>query len=182
MKHEILQRLKLAWRIVTCNDGNLVAHAQRELAPSLKPSADVMDRAMALHLVGMVRLFSTEGHSGFSAAYATTQLARLLRYEPLGPLTGEELEWTALDYNSDMAAQNNRCGRVFRRKDGTAYDIEGVIFREPNGASFTSRASRVDITFPYTPRHVYADVPEDASEEQKAEAARLALSVPAGLN
>lgn len=81
------------------------------------------------------------------------------------------------DYgDADMQAQNKRCGHVFRRCDGTAYDSEAVIFREPNGCCFTGRYSRREITFPYTPKRVYADVPDDATDEQKSAAADAAWS------
>ena len=178
--HELRDRVCLAWRILRARDDNTVAHARRELAGSLRRTAHEMDRAMATHLIDMVRVFSAEGHSGFSASYAAGMLAPLLRHEPLGPLTGEPEEWTTLDYGDDMQAQNNRCGHVFLRADGTAYDTEGVIFREPSGLCFQSALSRVPITFPYTPKRVYADVPLEATDEQKTEAARHALSQPEG--
>jgi hypothetical protein len=173
---QLRERARLAWAILRGRDGNLEAHAKRELASSLVlPKSDI-DHWMARHLIDMVRVFSVEGHSGFSASFAIAQIGALLRFEPLGPLTGGEDEWCVLDYNADMEAQNKRCGHVFRRADGTAYDSEAVIFREPNGACFTSRHSRADVTFPYTPKRSYANVPFDATEEQKAEAACLALA------
>jgi hypothetical protein len=82
----------------------------------------------------------------------------LLRYEPLGPLTGEPDEWVDHGY----CMQNNRCSHVFKqadRFDGQAYDIQGKVFREPSGACYTCSDSFVPITFPYTPTTVYVDVP-----------------------
>jgi hypothetical protein len=54
--------------------------------------------------------------------------------------------------------QNNRCCHVFKDNAGNAYDIDGKIFREPDGACYTSRDSRVPVTFPYTPVREYVDV------------------------
>jgi len=72
-------------------------------------------------------------------------------------------KWAELDYGDpNMAAQNKRCLHVFRRADGTAYDIEAVIFREPSGACFTGRGSSRDITFPYVPKREYVGVTEAA--------------------
>lgn len=173
---ELRARFRLAWAILRGRDSNLVAHAQRELASSLALSREDIGYWMARHLIDMVRTFSAEGHSGFSASYAISAITPLLRFEPLGPLTGEEAEWIVHAYGDDMYAQNNRCGHVFKKEDGTAYDSEAVIFREPNGATFTSFYSRAPVKFPYTPKRVYADVPFDATDEQKAEAARLALA------
>jgi len=138
-----------------------VEFAERELASRLALPVDDPDRWMAEHLMDMVRLFALEGHSGFSAAYAVAGLEKLLRQEPLGPLTGEEDEWTFLGYSPEMYAQNKRCSHVFRREDGTAYDSEGRVFREPSGACYTGKGSRVDVTFPYTPVREYVDVPAD---------------------
>lgn len=121
-----------------------------------------MQEAMNKHIIEMVKLFSEEGHSGFSAAYATGILEKLLRFEPLKPLTGEADEWTELDYGPEMIAQNKRCSHVFKRADGTAYDSEGRIFRYPDGSCVIRKGSAVDITFPYTPSREYVDVPEDA--------------------
>lgn len=139
-----------------------VAYAKTELAVSLGPEADEMDQWMATHLIRMVRLFDLEGHSGFSAAVAVNMLKRLLRFKPLGPLTGEEHEWMIHeDEGGYTQTQNKRCTSVFMREDGTAYDNNGKVFREPDGACFTSSDSRVEITFPYDPKTEYVDIPFD---------------------
>ena len=138
-------------------DSNIVDHIRCEMPES----DDEMQNMMRAHLIRMGQLFAAEGHSGFSANYALAALEKLLNFEPLGPLTGEPGEWVWLDYGSEVMAQNKRCGHVFMRADGTAYDSEGRIFREPDGCCFTSRDSRVDITFPYTPAREYVDVPAD---------------------
>lgn len=102
----------------------------------------------------MVRLFADEGHSGFSAGMAVQIFGRLARYEPLSPLTGSDDEWTEV---GDGIFQNRRSPRVFKEASG-AYDMEGRVFREPSGVCFTSRDSRVPVTFPYTPSTEYVDV------------------------
>lgn len=141
---------------------NLVKHAERELE-LLGMGPDVegeMNRAMREHILMMVRAFADGEHSGSSASYALGVLNKVLDFEPVTPLTGEPDEWVELGYDDDMRAQNKRCGHVFRRVDGTAYDSEGRIFREAGGSCFTGRGSRVDITFPYAPTRVYVDVDE----------------------
>lgn len=174
---ELKSRARLAWKILRDRDGNLVAHAVRETA-YLRDGEAGPNEWMAQHFVDMVRAFSTEGHSGMSAGWAIASLNPLLSFKPLGPLQGTDDEWCSLNYGDDMKAQNKRCGHVFKRGDGTAYDGEAVIFREPNGECFTSRHSSQEITFPYTPRRVYADVPFEATEEQKKAAADLAWCAP----
>ncbi len=143
---------------------NMTSFAENELRiiGMLGGSGEDMNEKMSQHILKMIGVFAEEGHSGFSASYAVGCLEKLLRFEPLSPLTGEESEWTDLsEYGeTDMTAQNKRCGRVFKRADSTAYDSEAVVFRDPDGACFTSRESRRDITFPYTPKREYVDRPD----------------------
>ena len=135
-------------------------------------------------IMKMIDVFAEEGHSGMSASIAINVFGRVARFEPLSPLTGEDDEWTdissdsfaafpitepddeALDIidaiNSTKAIkrlwQNKRCSHVFKDENG-AYDSQGRIFREPSGACFTSKESRVPVTFPYTPKSEYVDRP-----------------------
>ena len=80
-----LQKLSLCYRILRERPGNLIAHAQAELPA---PDGDEMQADMNRGLIELLTVFGTHGHSGFSAGYAVAALAKLLRFEPLGPLTG----------------------------------------------------------------------------------------------
>lgn len=114
--------------------------------------------ALGPAILKMIEVFADEGHSGFSAGMAVNAFTKLARFEPLTPLTGEDDEWTEVE---EGVFQNRRCSRIFKDESG-AYDIDGKVFREPSGACFTSRDSRVYIDFPYTPSTEYVDVPADA--------------------
>lgn len=138
---------------------NFVDWAKAELAYMLE-SKDEIDRSMGKHLLHMVEEFSKEGHSGFSAGFAANCLNKLFRWEPLRPLTGEDNEWEEF---VDGKFQNKRCSRVFKDDRG-AYDIEGKVFVEPSGASYTRKQSMVRITFPYTPKTEYVKVDKDGVE------------------
>lgn len=153
---------RLRWRYFPPKSG-LEAYAERELARLTgDPDGDEMQIAMNKHLLRMVRTFAREGHSGFSAGYAVSILQKLLRYEPLGPLTGADDEWTDIgDMSGEPMWQNNRCSRVFKGADGRAYDIDGRVFQEPDGYGFTGRGSSVFVTFPYTPTTEYVPVGPD---------------------
>ncbi len=119
-------------------------------------SGDEMNDDMCKHILKMVDVFNEEGHSGFSAEYAISILEKLLRFEPLSPLTGEDEEWCDV---SDGVFQNKRLSRVFKNsKDGQAYDIRGKVFVYPDGVSYTSRDSRVYIEFPYSPKTEFIKV------------------------
>lgn len=153
-------RIALCWRILRADPANLLTHANREL-PHV--GTDDMGLQMAQCLRELVLVFGTQGHSGFSASYARQMLERLLKFEPLSPLTGDAGEWTEV---FSGGYQNSRCSRVFKdreRFDGQPYDIEAVVFREPDGSCFTGRGSAQVITFPYTPRTVYVNVDSDGN-------------------
>lgn len=125
-------------------------------------SGDEMNDAMRDHILKMIDVFEEEGHSGFSAEYAVSILEKLLRWEPLSPLTGGDDEWEECE---DGIFQNKRCSRVFKNgKDGQAYDIRGKVFVFPNGCSYTSRDSTVYIKFPYAPKVEYINVEDEVEE------------------
>lgn len=155
-KIERLRRALIRWLggVPAERDGNLISHAVSEMRIAW-PESEEMQDAIRRCVLDIVGVFSDQGHSGTSAPYTVEVLGKLLRFQALTPLQGTDDEWTQLDYNDDMAFQNKRCSRVFKRADGTAYDCEAVIFEDQNGACYTSRESRRDITFPYTPTHRY---------------------------
>jgi hypothetical protein len=136
----------------------LKAHALRELklagykcdGSDEEPNSWVVENIFEL-----MDVFSQQGHSGSSAPYVISLFKRLASYECLTPLTGAGDEWVEVGTG---IWQNNRCSRVFKDEDGRAYDIEAVVFREPNGACYISSQSRMFIEFPYTPRSEYRDV------------------------
>ena len=103
----------------------------------------------------VIQVLDNQGHSGFSMGVMRRVLQRLMNWEPLGPLTGKEDEWNQI--KKDLW-QNKRCPRVFKNDKGEAWDRTGKVFVEPDGTTFTSRASRVYITFPYTPKTEYVKV------------------------
>lgn len=142
--------------------GNITAYAEEELrrAGWFKEDGlygDMMGKAV----MRQVRLFSIEGHSGMSAGIASNLAQTVCMFRPLTPLTGEDDEWGE-PHDNEGTQQNKRFSAIFRKKDGSAYNIEGRVFREPNGATYTSRDSRLPVTFPwtYTPP-VVVDVGED---------------------
>ena len=155
---KLMPALKLAYRLWKNKDSNLLRHASSEFDAVWKEQ-DAMQDLMKNQLSELIEVFSTHGHSGFSAGYAISCFETLVRYKPLGPLTGDDDEWQEV---GDGVFQNRRCGRIFKqanRFDGQAYDINGKVFREPNGSCYTSSESMVPVTFPYTPTTEYVDVP-----------------------
>lgn len=111
------------------------------------------------NVLELLEVFSKQGHSGSSAPVVANMFKTLALFEPLAPIQGTAEEWNQV---GETTWQNIRCSHVFKDSiDGQAYDFQGRIFREPNGACFTSRDSRVPVTFPYTPKREYVDVPAE---------------------
>ena len=140
---------------------NYISHAQRELKAlgyKLDDTEEGANKWIVENIYALLNVFGEQGHSGSSAPYVADLFAKLAKFEPVAPLQGTDEEWN--EVGPDMW-QNNRCSRVLKEADGRAYDMEGRIFREPDGCCFTNRDSRVYITFPYTPKHEYVDVPKD---------------------
>jgi len=166
---ELKQRVALALRILRGRDGNLVRHTRDELRAAGYFDGDRMNAHMARDVVDLVRVFSTQGHSGFSAPFAINLFREAASFKPLAPLSGADSEW--FDHGPEMGRgrfQNKRCSRVFKdTPDGPAYDIDAVVFEEPSGSRFTGYHSRRLVEFPYTPRTVVAQLPEDATDVQR---------------
>lgn len=136
----------------------LVVHAEREL--DLMGDDSEAGQWMREAVMSLIRVFANGGHSGFSAPYCIETFKRLAQYEPLTPLTGDDDEWIEV---ADGLWQNKRCSRVFKNAKGEAWDIDGKVFREPDGYSYTNGESRTPVAFPYVPKTVYVDV--DVREE-----------------
>lgn len=139
-------------------DSNCLRHARDEWA-IVFPEKDEMQDAVRENVLDVVAMFALAGHSGFSASYTRRYIDAALAFEPLGPLTGVESEWGE-PFCGEGTQQNRRCSHVFRDSDGRAYDIEGRVFRDPSGACYTSKDSRVYVEFPYAPKTEYVEVPE----------------------
>jgi hypothetical protein len=166
---ELIERAKLAWKILFGRDGNVISHAKQEFEAIGYNDGDEMNQHMSSGVIDLLRVFSVQGHSGFSASHARQLFGTLVAFKPLGPLTGADSEW--FDHGDMMGEetrwQNKRCGNVFKSADGEAYDIDAVVFEEPNGCRFTGYHGRMPVTFPYAPRTVIAKVPEDATDVQQ---------------
>lgn len=127
------------------------------------PGDDDMQELMCQQLRDIAAMFSTQGHSGFSAGYAQAYIKSILAFEPLSPLTGHDLEWVNIGLTEDtkeVIYMNRRCGRVCKiGQNGQAYDGDGWILEEPDGARYTSSNYKRPVEFPYYPKSdtIYVD-------------------------
>lgn len=120
-----------------------------------------MQELICTQVLETLELIASHGHSGFSIGYFMRILNKLVKHEPLTPLTGEEDEWdNPVEGDSELLQQNKRDSEVFRNKDG-AFWIHGKIFRDKDW-TYTNGDSRVPIEFPWIkPEPMIIDVDED---------------------
>lgn len=126
---------------------SLYSRAMRELE---KAGWDMEDE-WTKELLKMVEMFAQMGHSGGSAPYFIHTLERLLKFEPLTPLTDDPEEWLS---RGDLQ-QNIRCSHVFRQPgkfNGRPYTLNGKAFSDDGGETwFTNNESAVPFDLPGFP-------------------------------
>ena len=146
------------------DDSALIQHAERELklAGIHQKDADY-DGALYDAVMELVRVFSSQGHSGFSAM-RTLQLFNIVAsYKNLIPLTGENNEWVEVGEN---LLQNNRVGSVFKTIDtGKAYYLDAIVWKTQTGSTCTTTVNGIPSSqyiksFPFIPKTFYIDVIE----------------------
>lgn len=119
-----------------------------------KGNDPMSEYALATHkdVLELVEVFSKQGHSGMSSSMVLDMFTRVVRYMPLSPLTGEEDEW-GTNAGSD---QNNRDYAVFKRDDGTSFDLDlDPIYTDDDGKSWFTKGGGdhkdSTVEFPYMP-------------------------------
>jgi len=128
-------------------EDHLVKYAKSELRRITRIGDEYQER-MNKDVLALIKVISSQGHSGFSINCVLNYFNRLARFKPLSPLTGEDDEWGEI---TNGQYQNKRYSAVFKDKDGKTYDIEGKVFSDDDGKSwFQNGNSRVEVTFPYT--------------------------------
>lgn len=154
---------------------NLIKHAKKELG-LIYDKGDLKlpyNRAAYDAVMELIKVFSKQGHSGFSAPYTINTFKKLAMFETLSPLTGEDDEWNNVsDKGGEEQYQNKRNSAVFKDKKG-AYYIDAVVWVSKDGASFTNRDSKLYISsFPFTPKTFYVNMynDDDFNVEQYHEA------------
>jgi hypothetical protein len=159
------------WSRGAARDGNYVAHFEREWAIAFPPTDDAeeneMQAAIKQSVLDVLRAFSLAGHSGFSAPYAIGIIEKILRWQPLSPLTGEPDEWTEIGMDGEKSIfQNKRDSSVFKDgEDAPAYCVEGKVFVYPDGVAVQHGGSRVPVEFPWTkPETIFVNIDEDGNE------------------
>lgn len=156
--------------------GNLRQHAEMELQMTGFLSKDSDYNGMIGEAVlELIDKLAEQQHSGASAGIVVSLFEKLARYEPLGPLTGEDEEWHEIHKGF---FQNKRLGSVFKHEDGRCTYNEAVVKRCANGATWTgplylTKEDAINNVnqimtelkgFPFTPKTIYIDVLEEEVE------------------
>ena len=163
--------------IVSLLESNLVNFANTEIAllkKSVKGESLIIDEFIP-EIIKLVDKFSKSGQSGASAPYTagaiTSTLKKLLMFEPIAPVTGEDDEWSnTKDMGSDNALwQNKRCFALFKESDNKPYYLDAIVWKTDKG-SWSGNANLKDGTkvssrqyvksFPFTPKTFVIDVIE----------------------
>jgi len=155
---------------------NSQSHAKRELEILAKTTPDAIVTPFTNEILALCEAFGKSGQSGGSAPYTASAIShavkKLMMFETLAPITGEDDEWTDVSpsNNGEPMFQNNRDSRVFKNgKNGKAYFIEAIVFDGDIGGRFTGNGSvthngeNIGSTqyikeFPFRPKTFYVDV------------------------
>lgn len=170
---------------------NSMSFAEKELRLLSETHEDPENRPLveefAMEIIALCKKFGNSGQSGGSAPYVAGAIShaigKLLLFQPIAPLTGEDDEWTDCGITDNDLFQNKRCGSVFKVKDdGRAYYLDAIVFEGQSGSRFTSGgvmlkdggsvSSRQFIkSFPFTPKTFVVEVVETewADKEETVE-------------
>lgn len=99
----------------------------------------------------LLLVFQKQGHSGYSAQVTASIFYRLIKGEPISPLTAEKDEWVEV---SEGLFQSCRVSAVFinKKESDKPYKLDGKAFSDDGGKSyFTNKDSRVYFDLPGFP-------------------------------
>ena len=165
---------------------NLVKFARVELDKLLNGCGDknsesyLMQKQINDDIIEIVKSFSKQGHSGFSASYALNIIKKLLNWKPILPLTGEDDEWKDCGYfdrEGNRVFQNRRCSAVFKDVNNDTGEsrvkyIDKYVISDNGGITWFSSRHVLNklgldetISFPFTvpenPERIYIKYTED---------------------
>lgn len=151
---------------------NIVEFSERELNSILATCQNSSDfniqKAMNNSILEIVKTFNEQHYSGYTATYCLNILDRLLNYKPITPLTGEDDEWEAIDFDENIKYQNKRCPQIFKDKNNNTFNVEGKIFSYDNGHTWTStNESSIDVSFPYVVPNSPEKIIVDTSKQRQ---------------
>lgn len=101
---------------------SLVDFAEKELKLAGLFDADSdYDGMIGPAALDIVKVFAEQGHSGYSAALVTSIVEKLMRWQPLTPITSDPDEWMDLSGHEMPMWQNRRDCAAFSRDGGKTW-------------------------------------------------------------
>lgn len=106
----------------------------------------IMQNMMNNDVLELLKVFSEQGHSGFSASWAINLFSKLANHKLITEVEDNPDDW-------DENGQHKHIPSVFKRKDGTCYYLYGTYFAEPDSDNFfyNGMCSKTDVHFPLKP-------------------------------
>lgn len=106
----------------------------------------IMQNMMNNDVLELLKVFSEQGHSGFSAPIAIRLFSKLANHKLITEIEDNPEDW-------DENGQHKHIPSVFKRKDGTCYYLYGTYFAEPDSDNFfyNGMCSKTDVHFPLKP-------------------------------
>lgn len=161
-------------------------HAKRELDLLAKTTPDALIIEFTPQILALCEAFGKSGQSGGSAPYVASAISeavkKLLMFETIVPLTGDDEEWVEIGSTNDGEPmfQNKRDGRVFKDGNkGRAYFIDAIVFDGDIGGRFTGNrtvsepdgnligSAQYIKSFPFRPKTFYVDVFEQRWKDKE---------------
>ena len=148
------------------------AHAEFDILSTTTPDAIVLE--FKDEILNICEKFGNSGQSGGSAPYVASIISstvkKLLMFETISPLTGEDHEWSNVSNGpDDVLYQNKRNSAVFKDTSGVWY-LDAIIWTADtpgesgnNWDTFSGTVQGIKSRqfvkeFPFTPKRFYIDV------------------------
>lgn len=158
-----------------CSMNNLEKHIDSELKILRKESPDAVILEFEKEIKALCNAFANSGQSGGSAPFVAAAISKvvhkLMLFEPIGAITGEDGEWMDVgnaEAHGGVVYQNKRDGRVFKDgEDGRPYFIDAIIFDGDKGGRFHGSvehngkkigSAQYIKEFPFRPKTFYVNV------------------------
>lgn len=122
---------------------SLLQHAQDELKTSGMLDGDEFNTNISGSVLDLIQLFSSQGHSGFSAEFTKDLFDLLTGFKTLSPITSDPKEWQndkELGGNGDLW-QNLRDPSVFSEDGGKTWKSVDEAYK---GSEFTVTEEQLD--------------------------------------
>lgn len=161
---------------------NLKNYAMEEFALMRQKSSDSVVLEFEEEILALCEKFGNSGQSNNSASFFAGEISnsihKLLMFEPLLPITGEEDEWFRC---STDCLQNKRCSALFKDNDEQrAHYLVAIIWKGKekydtfvgtvyiDDDNFETINSCQFVKFPFTPKTFYVDVERISIQEDVA--------------